>query len=173
MSKIKKVKTLPQNIKEIKKKETNSEKKEVENKIDNKNLEDSFSISRSKKVSSTLTSGKNLEEISSQEQIISKETMEGERNEVSELYDNKETSVYESNSSKESSEEKTYELSNSPEIIRETKNELLRIKEDNFQRENFSRIPDFKNQNKERDKFEEVQKREYDSGRETRRKYLM
>ena len=165
MSKIKKVKTLPQNIKEIKKKETNSEKKEVENKIDNKNLEDSFSISRSKKVSSTLTSGKNLEEISSQEQIISKETMEGERNEVSELYDNKETSVYESNSSKESSEEKTYELSNSPEIIRETKN-------NNFQKKEFSRIPKSQVKN-ERDNFEEVQKREYDSGRETRRKYLM
>ena len=67
MSKIKKVKQIPQRIKEIKgkKEKSNSEKKQ-KNKIENVYLEEAIVIPHSTQVSPTLKKEKNLETISIQ-----------------------------------------------------------------------------------------------------------
>tara|TARA_Y100000031_G_C8149421_1_gene351598 strand:+ start:501 stop:998 length:498 start_codon:yes stop_codon:yes gene_type:complete len=165
MSKIKKVKQIPQKIKEIKKeKEKPDSEEKLENKIESVNIKEEFVISHSAQVSPTLKKEKNLESISIQTPIISEKT-ESKNEETSRDYFEKENNAYESTSPKNSSEEPTYELPKSQEIIREIKN-------DNFQKEEFSRIPKSQVKN-ERNNFEEIPRREYNSERDNKRKYLM
>ena len=171
MSKIKKVRKIPPKVKEIKKKEDES-KKELENKIEIERLENNFKFSKSTQVSPTLKKKENLETISTRTIIKTekKEISEGER---TNLYDENSNNLYDSNSSKDSSKKGEYESPNSQEIIGRKNEGFGNADSTNLQLDRNIHAQNLRVPEEKRGISEDNLRRDYDSQKDNKRKYLM
>ena len=171
MPKIKKVKKLPLRVKEIKKEEESKLEEEVkESEVENEEFKETFTNFNPTTISSSIKPERTLEEISRKAPIKTIDSKEKE--EETRLYDEKEKPLYGPSSPSDSSKERTYDSDSSSSMIREIKNDFIINRENNSQRQDFSKVLN-KQGKEERKNFENIQKREYDLEKDKRRKYLM
>ena len=171
MPKIKKVKKLPLRVKEIKKEEESKLEEEVkESEVENEEFKETFTNFNPTTISPSIKPERTLEEISRQAPIKIPDSKE--KKEETRLYDEKEKPLYEPSSPSDSSKERTYDSDSSSGMIREIKNDFIINRENNSQRQDFSKVLN-KQGKEERKNFENIQKREYDLEKDKRRKYLM
>jgi len=157
MSKIKK---LPQRVKELKKKEAESNlEKELDNEIKIEDSSIGINSSNLMPLSPTLKHEGTLEEISRQSTIIVEEEKESEE---TRFYDEKAENLYDSDNS---SDDRTYNANNSQEKSKKTKR-------DNFQERNTVTLSKTQ-MNEERNNLTDTRKHEYNLRQENKRNYLM
>jgi len=171
MSKVKKIKTIHSKIREIKKKKKESDLgKELENKIEEKELDEGFAARNSVGISSTMAPEKNLETISIQTSVIKRNEIQQEETRA---YSENNSSIYNSDTLENSSEEKSYEISKPRDIIGEIKNSPSLDRNGKFQRNKITGISDSRIDNNEKTTFDDISRKEYSSEKNNKRKYLM